>query len=82
MATNPGDVFSSSDRFERLTRAEIADFFNEGLELHDDDMRLFSVDDDRLSDEVCYAFVEWYSNCGDPMQCIIEVLEEYPELRD
>lgn len=38
---NPNDVFTSADKFERLTRAEIAELLNSGLE----DSEVVDVDD-------------------------------------
>jgi hypothetical protein len=45
------------------------------------DVEHFADDDDRLTDEVCYSFVEWCSNCGDAVEATLEVLDEFPQIR-
>lgn len=85
MPTNPDHAFTSSDKFERLYRREIAEYLNLGCEeseiVDTNDVELFAENDDRLTDEVCYAFVEWWSNCGDAVESTLEVLEEFPQIR-
>jgi len=83
--TNRDHAFTSSDKFERLYRHEIANLMNDGLEESEivdvNDVDHFNEDDPRLTDEVCYSFVNAYANCGDPLESVLEVLDEYPDIR-
>ncbi len=79
---DPTETFTSADRSERLLRAEIAELINSGLEAGRlADVARFSPDDVRLTDEVCYAFVNEYVNNGDPLESTLNLLEEHPEIR-
>ncbi len=75
-------VFTSFDRFERITRAEAAEILNSGIaEQHGvPNVKPFEDDGDRLTDEVCYAVVEQWANCGDPVETFNEVWSEHPEI--
>ncbi len=66
------DVFSSSDRFERLTRANIADLMN--VTLVEESFKALTDTDVRLTDEVCYEFVNSYANNGSSEESTREVL--------
>lgn len=59
----PCDTFTSSDRFERITRAEVAESLSEHLRTP------VSPEDDRLTDELCYEYVNLLSQTGDPKEC-------------
>lgn len=69
------DVFTSSDGFERLIRCNIADLMNPTLVM--ESFKPLSDNDVRLTDEVCYGFVESFSNCGDEEEATKEVLVEF-----
>lgn len=79
---DPTATFTSADKFERITRAEAAEILNSGLAelLGVPNVRPFDEDDDRLTDEVCYAVVNEWSNNGSPVETFNEVLAEHPEL--
>jgi hypothetical protein len=85
MPTNPAQMFQSDDQFEHMTRAEIAEDLNLGVEeseiVDTNDVEQFDPDDDRLTDEVCQEFVNWMSNCGDCVESALETLEAFPHIR-
>ena len=85
MPTNPSQMFYSSDQFEHMTRAEVAENLNLGCEeseiVDTNDVEQFDPDDDRLTDEVCQEFVDWMSNCGDTVESALETLEAHPHIR-
>jgi hypothetical protein len=70
------DVFTSSDKFERLCRHQIAEMMTEALKAENDKLT-FTDNDPRLTDIVCYDFVNAYANCGDPVESAWEVFEEH-----
>lgn len=70
-----------------MTRREIADTMNLGIEeLHEtrpgevNITTKFVENDERLTDEICYSFVNEFANCGDAVESVIEVLSDYPDL--
>lgn len=66
---SPSDTFTAIDKRTRLTRGLIADLL--GL----------PEDDQRLTDEVCYAYVNTYANLdGDEEVTLDEMHQEFPEL--
>lgn len=79
---NPLDVFTSEDKFERLTRAEVVEILNTGLAEQQGTLGVEAFDegDDRLTDEVCYYVANEWSNNGDPVETTQNTLAEHPEL--
>ena len=78
---DPDHVFTSADKFERLARHEIADMMNGCIEDLPEPLEPFAQTDPRLTDAVCYEFVEWYANCGSKLESTMETLAEYPDIR-
>lgn len=82
---NPTQQFSSFDGRCQLTREEVAELLNEGLEDAEvadvDDVVHFAKDDDRLTSEVCVSFACNMADFDDHLEATENVLSEFPEIR-
>ncbi len=81
MPLNPTQIFYGSNQIFPLTRSQIADLVNDGLEQFDsdivDDVDLFGPGDDRLTDEVCEAFAHEYEQHEDAMCSTAHLLDNF-----
>lgn len=76
MLTNPEQTFTSLDKFERITRREVAESLSDRVGY------IISSDDDRLDDQLCYDYVNALSFCGDDVESWDIVEDEEPGVLD
>jgi hypothetical protein len=82
---NPDSEFMSIDGRCSLTRKEVADLLNQGVEDAEvaglDDVAHFNEGDDRLTADVCVSFCNNMADFEDYLEATENVLSEFPQIR-